>query len=112
MPVKCEEYNNVCVMSLDGDFSGEQVQTARQNFEAKVDRQHITDFVLDLEKSGFMDSEGLELLLWMKRKCDDLFGQFKLVGLDENLKKILEITRLEQRFECHKDLTSALKTMR
>jgi len=112
MPLKCEEYNQVCVMSLDGDFSGEQAQAARKLFEDKVDRQHLIDFVLDFEKSGFADSEGLELLLWMKRKCEDLFGQFKLVGLDENLRKILEITRLEQRFECHKDLTSALKTMR
>jgi anti-sigma B factor antagonist len=112
MPVKCEEYNQVCVMSLDGDFSGEQIEAARRSFEEKVDQKHITDFVLDFEKSGFMDSEGIELLLWMRRKCEDLFGQLKLVGLDENLRKILEITRLEQRFECHKDLTSALKTMR
>jgi anti-anti-sigma factor len=112
MPLKCDEYNKVCVISLDGDFSGELVQAARQNFETKVDRQHLTDFVIDFEKSGFMDSEGIELLLWMKRKCEDLFGQFKLAGLDENLKKILEITRLDQRFECHKDLTAALKTVR
>jgi hypothetical protein len=48
----------------------------------------------------------------MKKKCEELFGQFKLAGLDDNLKKILEITRLEARFECHADITSALKTMR
>jgi hypothetical protein len=52
------------------------------------------------------------MLLWMKRKCEDLFGQFKLSHLDENMRKILEMTRLEHRFECHTDLTSALKTMR
>jgi hypothetical protein len=34
------------------------------------------------------------------------------VNLDENCKKILEITRLEHRFESHPDLPSALKTMR
>ena len=112
MPLKCDQYNQVCVISLDGDFSGEQIQSARNSFEEKVDREHIIDFVVDFEKSEFMDSQGIELLLWMKRKCEDLFGQFKLVALDENLRKILEITRLEQRFECHNDLTSALKTMR
>jgi anti-anti-sigma factor len=112
MPLKAEEYNQVCVISLDGDLSGEQIQAARKTFEDRIDQRHIIDFVLDFEKSGFADSEGLELLLWMKRKCEDLFGQFKIVGLDENVKKILEITRLEQRFESHKDLTAALKTMR
>ena len=70
------------------------------------------DFVIDFEKVDFMDSEGLETLLWIKRKCEDRFGQIKLVKLDENCRKILEITRLEHRFECHAELAAALKTMR
>jgi len=112
MPVKCEEYNQVCVMSLDGDFAADEINAARKAFENLLEKKQIVDFVIDFEKSGFVDSEGLELLLWMKRKCEDLFGQIKLASLDENLKKILEITRLEPRFECHADLPSALKTMR
>jgi anti-sigma B factor antagonist len=112
MPVKCEEYSHVCVMSVDGDFTGDQTGSARKAFEDRIDKHQIVDFVIDFEKSGFIDGEGLELLLWMRHKCEDLFGQIKLAGLDENLKKILEITRLEHSFECHDDLTKALKTMR
>jgi anti-anti-sigma factor len=112
MPLKCEDYNNVCVMSLDGDLSGDAIADVRKTVEERIDTRQIVDFVLDFEKSGFFDSEGLEALLWLKRKSEDLFGQLKLVNLDENCKKILEITRLEHRFECHPDLPSALKTMR
>jgi anti-anti-sigma factor len=112
MPIKCEEYNKVCVMALDGDFLGEQVVELRKVFEDRIDHQHIVDFVVDFEKSGFADSEALELLLWMRGKCEALFGQLKLSTLDDNVKKILEITRLDQRFESHPNLTSALKTMR
>ncbi|HWP40222.1 MAG TPA: STAS domain-containing protein [Tepidisphaeraceae bacterium] len=112
MPIKCEEYNHVCVMSIEGDLAGEEIDRARKAFDDLVDKRQIVDFVIDFEKSGFIDSEGLELLLSMKRKCEDLFGQVKLAGLDENLRKILEITRLAQRFETHADLTSAVKTMR
>src|SRR4051794_6536341 len=108
MPVKCEEYNQVCVMTLDGDLIGEQIGAARKAFEERVDQHHIVDFVVDLEKTGFVDSEGLELLLWMRGKCEGLFGQIKLASLDENVKKILEITRLASRFECHADPTAAL----
>lgn len=110
--MKCEDYNNVCVISLDADFTADEVGVARKAFEDRIDKHQIVDFVFDFEKCGFVDSEGLELLLWMKRKCEDLFGQIKLATLDENVRKILEITRLEQRFECHKDLNAALKTMR
>jgi len=110
--IKCEDYNNVCVMTLDADLSGEANEAVRKLAEERVDQKQIVDFVIDFEKAGFFDSEGLETLLWLKRRSEDLFGQLKLVNLDENCKKILEITRLEHRFECHPDLPSALKTMR
>jgi anti-anti-sigma factor len=112
MPVKCEEYNQVCVMSIDGDFAGEGVAPVRKAFEERVEQRQIVAFVVDMEKSGFLDSEALELLLTMKRRCEDLFGQVKLAALDENVRKILEITRLGSKFECHPDLLAALKTMR
>ena len=32
-----------------------------------------------------VDSEGLETLLWIKRKAEELFGQVKLVNIDENV---------------------------
>jgi anti-anti-sigma factor len=112
MAINCEDYNNVCVMALDGDLTGEANLIVRKLADERVDQNQIVDFVLDFEKAGFFDSEGLETLLWLKRRCEELFGQLKLINLDENCKKILEITRLEPRFECHPDLPSALKTMR
>src|SRR5947207_2393989 len=112
MSIKCDEYNQVCVLQPSGDLSGEVSEEARKKVEEEIDGKQIVDFVVDLEKCGFIDSEGLETLLWMKRKCEDLFGQIKLANLDENCRKILEITRLEHRFECHADLAGALKTMR
>lgn len=112
MPVTCEEYNQVCVMTVLGDFVGDNIAELRKNVEQYVNLRQIVDFVIDLEKASFIDSEGLEALLWIKRKCEDLFGKVKLVNLDENCRKILELTRLEHRFECHAELAGALKTMR
>jgi anti-anti-sigma factor len=112
MPIKYEEYNNVCVMTLGSDFTSGETEPMRKQVEQLIEKKQIVDFVVDFEKAGFIDSEGLETLLWLKRKAEDLFGQVKLAGLDENCQKILEITRLEHRFECHGDLPAALKTMR
>ncbi len=112
MSVKCEDYNEICVASIEGDLSSDASPLLRQTAEERIDQRHVVDFVVDLEKCPFIDSEGLETLLWVKRRAEDLFGQLKLCGLDENCKKILEITRLAHRFECHDTLESALKTMR
>jgi anti-anti-sigma factor len=112
MPLKCDEYNNVCVLTPDADLTGAEPQGLRKMVDDLVDNRRLIDFVVDCEKVGFIDSEGLEALLWMKRKAEDLFGQLKLANLDENCRKILEITRLEARFECCPDLVTALKNMR
>ena len=112
MPIKCEDYNSVCVIALDGDLTGEISALVRKHVDERVEQYRIVDFVLDLDKTGFIDSEGLETLLWLKRKAEDLFGQLKLASADENVKKILEITRLEPRFDVQQDLPSALKNMR
>ena len=112
MAIKYEEYSHVCVMTLDSDLLGTDCEPMRKQVELLIEKKQIVDFVVDFEKAGFMDSEGLETLLWLKRKAEDLFGQVKLSNLDENCRKILEITRLEHRFECHADVTGALKTMR
>ncbi len=111
MPVRCEEYNKVAVLAVEGDLSGENATALRQNVEQRMEGRQIADFVVDLEKAEFVDSEGLETLLWLKRRCDELFGQAKLVAVSENVRKILQITRLEHRFELQSDLTAALKLM-
>jgi anti-anti-sigma factor len=112
MPVKVEEYGKICVLEVDGDLSAENVHLAGLALLQKTDQRRIVDFVVDLAKCPFIDSEGLEMLLTMKRKCEDLFGQVKLARLDENCKSIMRLTRLESRFETHDDMNEAMKNMR
>jgi anti-anti-sigma factor len=112
MGVKVEEYDKVCVIEVDGDFTGENALLASTAVGDKSDGKKIVDFVVDMGKCTFVDSEGLETLLSMKRRSEDMFGQIKLARLDENCRSILQITRLEHRFELHDDLAGALKNMR
>jgi anti-anti-sigma factor len=112
MAIRTEEYNQVSVITLGGDFVGEEIAQTRAAVDELIEKRHIVDFVIDFEKAGFVDSEGLETLLMLKRRCEEMFGQLKLVHLDENCRKILEVTRLEHRFECHGELAGALKMMR
>jgi anti-anti-sigma factor len=112
MPVKCEQYNQVAVLALSGDFIGEETEETRRIIDKQIDEKRLVDFVIDFEKAGLIDSEGLETLLWIKRRCEDRFGQLRLAGLDENCQKILELTRLAPRFDCHPDLAAALKNIR
>jgi stage II sporulation protein AA (anti-sigma F factor antagonist) len=112
MPLKCDDYDHVCVLTVTGDLSAETAASVRKAVDESIDQRQIVNFVLDLEACSFIDSEGLSTALWVRKRADELFGQVKLVNLDDNVKKILEITRLDHRFECPADLPTALKTMR
>ena len=112
MPTHCEEYNGICVISVTGDLSADEPKALRDAAEQVMDVRHIVDLAIDLAGCDFIDSDGLEALLAIQRRCDEVFGQLKLVGLGETCRKIIEITRLDARFHCDTDLTSALKTMR
>ena len=59
----------------------ERRSRSRRPPTSTIEQQQVVDFVLDLEKCPFIDSEGLETLLWLKRRCEELFGQVKLASL-------------------------------
>ncbi|MFT3785257.1 MAG: STAS domain-containing protein [Tepidisphaeraceae bacterium] len=112
MAAHVQDYEKICVVIPSADLAGDESRSVRDAVSETVEHRQLIDFIIDLTNVGFIDSAGLETLLWIKRKTDELFGQVKLINLDANVRKILEITRLEPRFEMHPDLATALKMMR
>ena len=112
MAIKCEDYNSICVMTLTAELTGELPAELLKTAEQQIEQKQVAAFVVDFEKAPFVDSAGLEALLALRQRCEELFGQLRLAALDENVKKIFQITRLEHLFDCHPDLPAALKTMR
>lgn len=112
MPISNQDYEKVCVIGLQGEFMGDETTHALNLINDAISKRQIVDFVVDFQNCAMIDSQGLETLLAIKRRCEELFGRVKLINLDEHCRKILEITRLEPRFECCSDLAMALKMMR
>ena len=110
MPIACEDYGKVCVVSIRGDLVGRQADDLRHVAEDRL-RRGSGDLVIDLEQTRFMSSQGLEALLDVRRQCLARRRELRLACLDDNCRKILEVTRLEHRFECHADLNTAMKVM-
>jgi anti-anti-sigma factor len=112
MPIKSDEYDGVCVIGVEGDLSGPAAAALHGLAEETAVAGRSNRFVVDLEKTPFVDSEGLEALLLLKKRSESEHGSVKLAGVGAHCRKVLEITRLAPRFECHPDLPSALKAMR
>jgi len=110
MKVRAQDYNDVTVVELQGEFDGDSTELF-QNTITDIIAKHKAGIVLDMSGVGFVDSQGLEQLLWSRDYCNENKSELRLAGLDENVVKILEITRLESEFDRYAELAEAVKSL-
>ncbi len=111
MKMMFEDYDQLTVMTLQGDLTADDIGTFREIAEERLEQQ-IRDFVLDVAEVEFIDSQGLETLLWLQETCAEQLGQIRLAGATENACTILKLTRLASHLDCHEDIDSAIKSLR
>lgn len=109
MKLKIQDYSDVTVVELQGDLDGDVVELFRDAISGIV-AKHKLGVVLDMSGVGFIDSQGLEQLLWARDYCNENTRELRLAGLDENCLRILEITRLANEFDHYAELAEAVKS--
>ncbi len=112
MNITAESYGHAVILNLKGDLTEDSLRALMQVIDHHLADSHLVDVILNMEQVPFVDSAGLECLLDLQDRLTQKFGQVKLVGCDENVRKILEITRLTPGFEILKDVAEAVKAIR
>ena len=111
MKLSYEDHDTITVLTISGELTTDQVDPFRRScqdrFEAGI--RHV---VLDMEHVTFIDSAGLEALLWIIDTAAERSGQLRLIKPDATVSKILEISRLDRRFDIHDTIESAAKSLR
>ncbi len=112
MNIRCEDYDHVTVVGIAGEFNSDATRYSFRSRSTSCCSVKVRFFVIDLEQTNFIDSKGLESLLWVQQQCDENLGQVRLCKPDDTCRKILQVTRLDGRFDVFADVTEAVKTMR
>jgi anti-sigma B factor antagonist len=102
--------HDIVVVGLDGDLTLDCSESIKGTVTDGVAgcRKAV---VFDVSQVRFVDSQGLELLLWVRDYCQLSLIPFRLAGLDENCAKILQITRLDNEFNCSPHVADAVKSL-
>ncbi|MHC4741961.1 MAG: STAS domain-containing protein [Planctomycetota bacterium] len=109
MRINRQDYNDVTVVELQGELDGDIAELFRDTITEIISKDRA-GIVMDMSGVGFIDSLGLEQLLWAKDYCSENRCELRLAGLDENCRKIMEITRLEGEFDHYAELAKAVKS--
>lgn len=64
--------------------------------------------IVDLSRVSYIDSSGLAVLIEAMQNIEQYGGQFALAGLQETVRVIFEIARLDQVFRIFPDAEAAL----
>ena len=56
-------------------------------------------FVIDFTKTGYIDSSGLGVLVSLSKKIREQGGELRLANLNDDLKTLFELTKLDTLFQ-------------
>ena len=92
-----KDAKGVVVLEVDGQL----IVGNRQELKGKVlDALEAGDrkFLIDFTRTGYIDSSGLGVLVSLSKKIRDEGGDLRLAGLNEDLKTLFELTKLDTLF--------------
>jgi len=84
------------------DVEGQLIVGNRQELKQKV-LEELEDgakkVVVDFTNTGYIDSSGLGVLVSLSKKIREQGGELRLAGLNEDLRTLFELTKLDTLFE-------------
>jgi len=95
------------VLPLDGDIDLHVSPRISASLGAMIE-QKPQRVVVDLSKVSYIDSSGLAVLIEGMQNVEAYGGKFILAGIQENVKPIFEIARLDQVFIIFPHVDAAL----
>ncbi len=106
--MKSETKNGVLVISLEGNLLGEHVNAPVMDLIKGSIEAGNKKVLFNLSEMKFINSTGLGMLLTAVSKTRNAGGELALCNVPEQMKKLLQITKLESVFNQQPDEAAAL----
>jgi anti-sigma B factor antagonist len=95
------------VLPLEGEIDLHVSPAVTASLQAMVRKKPKT-LVVDLSRVSYIDSSGLAALIEAMQNVEEYGGKFALAGLQETVRTIFEIARLDQVFQIYPNADRAL----
>ena len=110
MGFQVEKVSDVLVVDVEGQLIVGNRQELKQKVLEELENGE-RKFVVDFEKTGYIDSSGLGVLVSLSKKVREQGGELRLANLNEDLKTLFELTKLDTLFFIADSREAALKDL-
>ncbi len=111
MQIAVETYGHAVMLNMTGELTSDSLEAFRGAVQPYLNEADTLDIVLNLEKVPFIDSAALEHLLDLHDGLGEKLAHLHLVKPDENVRMILELTRLDTAFDVFDDVPEAIRSL-
>jgi anti-sigma B factor antagonist len=98
MHFRIHSTESVQIIELSGSFDAQHAPQARQWIDQVLSHEPAR-VVVDLREVHFLDSTGLSTLVQGMKRSREANGELRLCGLQQPVRMIFELTRLDRVFE-------------
>jgi anti-sigma B factor antagonist len=109
MAFEVTEKGGVTIIDVEGQLIVGNRQELKQKVLEKLDGGE-RKFLIDFSNTGYIDSSGLGVLVSLSKKIREQGGELRLANLNEDLKTLFELTKLDTLFHISNSRDEALQT--
>jgi anti-sigma B factor antagonist len=99
--------NGVTVVQVDGQLIVGNRQELKELVQAALDRGDRR-LLIDFSGTGYIDSSGLGALVSISKRIREAGGELRLAGLNDDLRSLFELTKLDTWFTISETSEQAL----
>jgi anti-sigma B factor antagonist len=108
MGFRAEKVNDVLVVDVEGQLIVGNRQELKQKVLEELEKGE-RKFVVDFARTGYIDSSGLGVLVSLSKKIREQGGELRLANLNDDLRTLFELTKLDTLFQIAESREAALK---
>jgi len=110
LQIHVADNNGVTVVTLVGELDASGSTRLRTTLRDLVRRQ-VPAICVNLHRLGFINSAGIATLIECLQGTRAYQGRFALAGMNQNVRDVFEVARLDMVFTLHPDEAAAVKAM-
>jgi anti-sigma B factor antagonist len=98
MSFATKKQDGVVIMEIEGQLIVGNRQELKQKLLDELEKGG-RKFLIDFAKTGYIDSSGLGVLVSLSKKIREQGGDLRLANLNDDLKTLFELTKLDTLFK-------------
>jgi len=107
MDIATREKGKVLIFDIKGDLDARNASLLKERINEKI-AEGRSLLLINLSEVPYMDSAGLGVLVSGLKNANRLSGDLRMWGLQDEVKSIFELTRLNKVFQIFDDETTAV----